>query len=230
MARIRWRSVLAELRCLRENPEDIEAGAHLFLALGGKDDERDLSRLRASEPGRRLLSERPDLLRALTDRDRLRALPDGALGREYVRFAEREQIFPEALDTMMIRVEGIAGDEDAAYLRRRERCLHDLLHVLTGYGRDPGGEIALLAFSAVQNRTRAIDWLSLLGCFKALVRGRTEVLRLRRHGRRRAREAPWMLEQPWESLLERPIDDVRRELHLWPVPRYEPIDVAALAA
>lgn len=69
------------------------------------------------------------------------------------------------------------------------------------------GDVALLAFSAGQDATRALDWLSLLGCMKALVRGRSEVLRLRRHGRRRAREAPWMLEQPWESLLEQPTSE-----------------------
>jgi ubiquinone biosynthesis protein COQ4 len=230
MAKIHWRAVGAELGRLRENPEDIEAGARLFLALGGMDDERDVARLRSSERGRQLLSERPDLLAALTDRERLRALPDGTLGREYLRFAEREQIFPEGIDQMMTKVQGVPPDRDAAYLRSRGRSLHDLLHVLTGYGRDPAGEIALLAFSAVQNETGALDWLSLLGCFKALLRGRIEILRLRRHGRRRAREAPWMLEQPWESLLERPIDEVRRELRLWPVPRYEPIDIADLAA
>ena len=132
MAKLQWRAVGAELRKLRENPADIEAGARLFLALGGKDDARALSRLRNSERGRRLLSERPDLLGALTDRERLRALPDGTLGREYLRFAEREQIFPEGLEEMMTRVQGVPEDGDVAYLRTRERSLHDLLHVLTG--------------------------------------------------------------------------------------------------
>jgi ubiquinone biosynthesis protein COQ4 len=230
MAKIHWRAAIAELRRLRENPEDIEAGARLFLALGGKDDERGLARLRSSERGRRLLSERPDLLGALTDREHLRALPDGTLGREYLRFAEREQIFAKDLEEMMTKVEGLPEDREAAYLRARGVGLHDLLHVVTGYGRDPAGEIALLAFSAVQDGIRALDWLSLLGCFKALVRGRTEILRLRRHGRRRAREAPWVLDQPWESFLERPIDEVRRELRLWPVPQYEPIDITDIAA
>jgi ubiquinone biosynthesis protein COQ4 len=230
MAKIQWRAISAELRRLRGNPEDIEAGARLFIALGGKDDERALTRLRSSESGRRLLAERFDLLGALSDRECLRALPDGTLGREYLRFAEREQIFPQGIDEMMTRVQGVPEDRDIAYIRSRERSLHDLLHVLTGYGRDPAGEIALLAFTAVQDGNRAIDWLSLLGCFKALVRGRTEILRLRRHGRRRAREAPWMVEQPWEDLLTRPIDDVRRVLRLWPVPEYESVDIAEFAA
>jgi ubiquinone biosynthesis protein COQ4 len=230
MAKIHWRAAGAELRRLRENPEDIEAGARLFLALGGMDDDRAVARLRSSERGQRLLAERPDLLAALTDRERLRALPEGTLGREYLRFAEREQIFPEGIDEMMTKVQAEICDPDVTYVRARGRSLHDLLHVLTGYGRDPAGEIALLAFSAVQAGARSLDWLSLLGCFKALVRGRTEILRLRRHGRRRAREAPWMLEQPWESLLDRPIDEVRRQLRLWPVPQYEPIPIEDLAA
>src|SRR5262245_43705756 len=145
MAKIHWRAAGAELRRLRENPEDIEAGARLFLALGGMDDERAVVRLRSSERGRRLLAERPDLLDALSDRDRLRALPEGTLGREYLRFAEREQIFPEGLDEMMTKVQNAPPNPDIAYVRSRGRSLHDLLHVLTGYGRDPAGEIALLA-------------------------------------------------------------------------------------
>jgi ubiquinone biosynthesis protein COQ4 len=230
MARIQWRAVSAELRRLRENPEDIDAGARLFIALGGMDDTRMVERMRSSENGRRLLAERSDLLRALSDRERLRALPDGTLGREYLRFAEREQIFPAGIEEVMTRVQGAAADADVAYVRTRERSLHDLLHVLTGYGRDPAGEIALLAFTAAQDGNRAIDWLSLLGCWKALVRGRIEILRLRRHGRRRGRQAPWMVEQPWEALLERPIDDVRRQLGLWPVPQYERVDISEFAA
>jgi ubiquinone biosynthesis protein Coq4 len=39
-----------------------------------------------------------------------------------------------------------------------------------------------------------------------------------------------MVEQPWEALLERPIDDVRRQLGLWPVPQYERVDISEFAA
>src|SRR5262245_7025913 len=73
MARIHWRAISAELRRLRENPEDVEAGARLFVAFGGEDDARAVARLRSSESGRRLLAERSDLLGALSDRERLRA-------------------------------------------------------------------------------------------------------------------------------------------------------------
>jgi ubiquinone biosynthesis protein COQ4 len=220
---IDWRAARIELLNLRDDPENTEAGARLFRALGGESNEGwILARMRRSESGRRLLRERPDLLGVLANRGRLRALPDGSLGREYARFAEREQIFPEDLRAMMVRVEGGAGDGEVAFVRTRGTALHDLLHVLTGYGRDAAGEIALLAFTAAQERNRTLNWLSLLGCAKALVRGRLDVVRLRRAARRRARRSAWMLEQDWAALVERPIDEVRRELGLWPVPEYRP--------
>lgn len=224
MAGIDWRAARVELKRLREEPEDTEAGARLFRAFGGEPgDDRVLARMRETAEGRHILSARPDLLRALSDRARLRSLADGTLGREYVRFAEREQIFPEGLQEIMARVEGEHADDEVAFVHARGRALHDLLHVITGYGRDPAGEVALLAFTAVQNGSRALDWLSLLGCWKTLVRGRPVAWRLRRSGRRRARRSAWMFDRDWEALLERPIDDVRRELGLWPVPVYEPV-------
>ena len=97
--------------------------------------------------------------------------------------------------------------------------MHDLWHVVTGYGTDLIGELALIAFTNVQLPSRAFRMLVTLGRFfnefklpgtRALV-GDAE---------RRAREAVWLPAQDWEALLERPLDEIRETLRVGPPPSY----------
>ena len=53
-----------------------------------------------------------------------------------------------------------------AWFFRRVRDLHDLWHVLTGYGRDPLGEVCLLAFTYAQTRLTGLGAIAFLGTFR----------------------------------------------------------------
>lgn len=228
---IDWRAARREMRALRENPNDIEAGARLGSALSGEGSARKtLDRMRRSEVGRRILATERPLLPVLMERDRLRALPDGVVGREYVRFADREQIYPEYLQEIVEQAGMSPVEREEAFIHGWGRDLHDVLHLVTGYGRDPVGEIALLAFSGAQGGNRAPMLLSLLGCFKAARIGRFDVLGVWWQALRRARRARFLLAEDWEAMLEQPLDQVRKELGLWPMPIYEPLAIEQLAA
>jgi hypothetical protein len=72
--------------------------------------------------------------------------------------------------------------------------------------------------------------LSLLGCIKAARIGRLDVLGVWWQALRRARRARFLLAQDWEALLERPLEEVRNELGLLPLPTYEPLEIEQLAA
>jgi len=105
------------------------------------------------ETGRRILREGRSLLPVLLDRDRLRSLPGGSLGGEYVRFVEENEVdvvgFAEASLRHMAR-EDYATDEAWA-LANRMRDVHDLVHVVSGYGTDLLGEMCTLAFGIRQD-------------------------------------------------------------------------------
>lgn len=81
------------------------------------------------------------------DLDALESLPEGSLGQIYARQLKDQGLTPESLlDPNPIR-------SDTDYITHRLRETHDIVHVLTGFGTDPVGEIGLQAFNLAQNRS-----------------------------------------------------------------------------
>jgi len=186
--------------------------------------------MQASQTGRRLLSERQDVLAMLCDRDRLRQLPDGTLGREYCRFAETRALYPEDLAAAVREARSESGGlvpeatAEVAYLHDRYRDLHDLWHVAIGYGTDMAGEWGILAFQTRQVGYRTMKFLAFFGCMRVALAGRLDLIRVWLDGRRRARQAAFLMAQDWEQLLLMPLETVRAQLGLGSPPLYKPFD------
>ncbi|NWQ84309.1 COQ4 protein, partial [Columbina picui] len=79
--------------------------------------------------------ERPRIRLSTLDLTRLRGLPDGTLGREYVRFLEDNKVSP---DTRM--PPKFVDDEELAYVIQRYREVHDMMHTLLGMPTNMLGE------------------------------------------------------------------------------------------
>ncbi len=221
-----WRA----LRALLSGQGDPATGARLSLALGMRRWYRVLrDKVQAYPGGSELLASRPDMGVLLNDWDALRQLPEGSVGREYLRWAEHEQLTVQGLEEAVAPVFARMPTEELEYVRNRSRDLHDLFHVLTGYGRDSGGETALLVFTAIQHGNKSLRFLSWLGLMHAIARRRFDIVRLRYRAKRRAREAELLVAQPWHQLLDQPIDSVRSELGLSLPPSYQPFDAHASA-
>src|ERR1700720_3035992 len=60
--------------------------------------------------------------------------------------------------------------DDVTWFRERNREMHDLLHVVAGYGRDPLGEACVLAFTFAQNGSRGAAVIALVGAWRNLRR------------------------------------------------------------
>jgi ubiquinone biosynthesis protein COQ4 len=218
--RRRLAAVRAASTALLSDPSDTKQVFHILEALSFGTPARTLRRLRRSNAGTRLLDQRPSLLDALRDRQSLRTLPDGSLGREYLRFVEAEGIECEELVAASQVASGPSStpSQDELYLQERMRDSHDLWHVVTGYGGDLLGEAALLAFTFSQTRHPGIGLLVLLGLLfgpPGLERKKFQLLGLWRGARAR-----WLPEQPWEHLLTQPLDDVRQRLRIAAVSDY----------
>ena len=67
---------------------------------------------------------------------------------------------------------------------------------------------------------RILAWV---GQIKFIVRGRFDLFKLRQQAAERALRAPLLILQDWEKLIQLPIDDVRRQLGLYPAPQYQPL-------
>ena len=230
---VRPLEALRAMRTLINDPEDTSQVFRVIRALSGRSFERLFARAMADPVGRRILDERRSLLPVLSDRERLRSLPEGTLGREYARFMDAERITADGLEEASAFDKVDFYDDRARCLSDRLRDMHDLWHVVSGYGRDLLGEEALLAFTYAQIRNRGVGFIVLVGCLKISSEGHREVFGVTRQAYRRGRRAAFLAAADWEALLELPLQDVRRQLRIDEPPRYEPLwmeDAAAAAA
>lgn len=219
---------LRALGALSKDPDDLPQVFTIIDNLPGRAPQRMLARMRRTENGRRLLATKPDLGARLTDREALRALPEGTLGRAYLALVEREGITPQGIVDASLA--GGASTEtlsdDMRFLRDRMRDTHDLWHVVSGYGLDLVGEAALLSFSYAQTRNPGVG----LVVFLAVVKGEPKIWRVLREGYRRGMRAEWLPGIAWETLLDRPLDEVRARLRVGARADYEPVTSAELRA
>jgi ubiquinone biosynthesis protein COQ4 len=220
---IRFTEAWQGIRALLKDPDDTSQVFKIIRALSGNAGERQFERFLASEHGEAILAEDRSLVTRLSDRAYLETLPEGSLGRVYAEFTEREQISPDGLVEASESV-----DNDGEFVGRermlfgnRMRDSHDLWHIVTGYGRDLVGEAALLAFTYNQTRNRGIGFIVLVAYLKAGSES-PEPRRMIRDGFRRSkRSGSWLPSADWETLLEQPLDVVRKTLGVVPVEPYE---------
>lgn len=213
---------------LLRDPDDLPQVFTLIDSMSGTAPHRLHYGFTRSETGRRILRERPDISKLLGDRDGLRKLPGGSLGRAYLAFVEREGISAEGIKEASIL--GSVGTDriaDFEYLRTRMRDTHDLWHAATGYHGDVLGELSLLAFGLAQHWNSAIGLIVVAGLIKGFGRSDTSIVW---DGFRRGFRAKWMPAQDWEALLALPVEDVRQRLQLGAPPEYRPIRTKELRA
>src|SRR5262245_46544286 len=95
--KLQWKRAWTALKKLTDDPQRTEEVFEIIRALAGNSFERSYQRFCAHPDGRRLLQERPSLLAVLSDRDGLRALPEGSFGRAYLEFMETAQLDAKGL-------------------------------------------------------------------------------------------------------------------------------------
>jgi ubiquinone biosynthesis protein COQ4 len=224
------RRAFSALAKLIANPDDLPQVFTVIESFSGPAIARNVRRLRGTAAGARLLRERPDISAILRDREALRRLPEGSLGRAYLAFMEAEGITAEGIvaASEQGRRENEKGSKDEIYFEQRMRDTHDLWHAVTGYRGDVLGEVALLGFSVAQTKSPAIALIVLAALFQT--RGSPEARKLIVDGFRRGRRASWMLDLEWEALLALPVEEVRARLGVDAPPVYTPIRSADLRA
>jgi ubiquinone biosynthesis protein COQ4 len=210
---VQWRRAGKALRALTlQQGNVLDATYTVVDALGGMCEERLFLRFVKDPEGRRLLAERPDLPRTLSDHKALAALPEGTFGRAYADVCIRAGINSMALVEAQRNMSRDYARLDPArqWFSDRLTVLHDLWHILSGYATQPRGEAAIVAFSYAQGLNyRPIPIFMALSVIMRVARI-GELWRAYRRGRRTAS----LTLQRYEELLPLPLDVVREQLHL----------------
>ncbi|KAL6096847.1 coq4 [Pungitius sinensis] len=102
-------------------------------------------KMRNDPEGLTILTERPRIRLSTLDLKEMASLPDGSLGREYLRFLEDNLVTPDSRADVKF-----VDDEELAYVMQRYREVHDLLHTLLGMPTNMLGEVAVKWFEAAQ--------------------------------------------------------------------------------
>jgi ubiquinone biosynthesis protein COQ4 len=191
----------------------------IFRAMRGRSGIRSFQRFRASPAGQAILKDRRDLYPVLTDREALRQLPQGSLGHTYLDFMEAENLSAQELVQASQVWENDPVPPDVELYRARMRELHDVTHTVTGYGRDPLGELCLLAFMYRQQGNLGMLMVVMMAWRQLPKRARAAVREAWRNGRK----ASWLPGQDWEDLLARPLEEIRRRLSIAAPAAYQAI-------
>jgi ubiquinone biosynthesis protein COQ4 len=213
-----WRA----LKKLIADPDRTDQVFVIIDSLSGNSGEKQFSRFASTPVGRQVLAEERDLIAVLSDREALGQLPEGSVGRRYADFMNAEQISADGL--VEASEQGGRGPNEDPHRSRfgvRLRDSHDLWHVVTGYNRDLVGEASLLSFTFAQTRNPGIGAIVAMAFLKAgdLPGAR----RMIRQAYKRGRRAAWLPGADWETLLARPLDEVREELDLLDLPVYDEV-------
>ena len=208
--RLRPLTAIRAVQALFANGEDTRQIFVILRALRGRSGVRAFQRFKADPTGQQILRERRALLATLEDRKALAALPAGSMGRAYFEFMESENLSANGLVQASQDWDNDPVPPDASLFRNRMRDAHDLTHILTGYGRDPLGELCLLAFMFRHSKNLGQALIVAMAWSRLPPAARAAVKQAWRNGK----TSQWFMTLDYEALLPRPLDDVRRELRI----------------
>jgi ubiquinone biosynthesis protein COQ4 len=224
--RIRPMDAMRALRALaRSGGADYQQAAAFMSATEGRSGQRAFARFAASASGARLLRERPALRSVLGgDRAMLAALPAGTLGRAYHEFMSAYGSSAEGMAELGQVGQQRPMSEDERWFTERMNTLHDVRHVLAGYGQEPLGELCLLAFRFAQSRHPGMAFFAVAwGLRTARAQWGQPIVSAVMEGYRRGRAAVWLDDLAWEDLMGEPLAALRSRLRLSPPSVYDRI-------
>ncbi len=150
----------------------------------------------------------------------LATLPQGTLGRELHDLMVANGLMPDFFPPFEPR-------DELEYLSLRSQQTHDYWHVVTGYGNDEIGEVTILGFylgnflehhGSVGESMMVLPLLLIGTAFVRYALHHRNTLRPLLEGFhagwQRGRKAPPLLPIKWETMWERPVIELRRELGL----------------
>ena len=193
------------------NPKRDDAIAVLGETTGSVALERMRNRMRLSAHGRAILRDRPIISENTVNLEDLKknAKP-GSLGHGYVRFMDSHGFSPDERKAVHY-----VDDEELAYVMRRYREVHDFWHVLLGLDVTVRGELALKWFELVQTELPMNALSALVGPLSLSFGDAAKLWSVDVPWALRAgRESEFLMNVPFETLLEEDLGDLRERLRI----------------
>ena len=217
--KIRPLAALVGVTKLIGNKEDTRQVFDIVYALAGRSYKRVFEQFSGTPHGRRVVTGETSTVERLCDKEWLRSLPEGSVGRAYLKFMESENLTPDGI-TSAAEEAGVDYNCETQFEEYRRGMLHfevvhDVWHVLTGYGRDTLGELSVLGVTYAQNGNNGLRLIIEVGSLAAkLEQPRYAIRRAVREGIERGRQAKSLILEDIETLMPEQLTDARARLNL----------------
>lgn len=209
---------------LFKDKEDTSQVFEIMRALSGNSLPKSYLRLISTPQGGAIAFNRQEIANVLSDRAYLERLPAGSVGRAYLDFITRENISAQGLieESRKNADDGIDAQHPYAWYGRRMRDVHDLWHVLTGYGRDAIGEACIVAFSYPQTTSLGFGFIAVGGALKlrSALPGQP-IFSAVWQAYQTGRSAKWLPAEDYLKLLAEPLEAARARLNIKRPTHYE---------
>lgn len=210
---------LTAFRHFRELLKDKENTAEVFKiyeALPSSDFIPRVRELTLSKQGEALRESEPYLPTLLDDHEALRRYPKGSVAQAYCDFMESEGLTAAGLVEEFEKADQPVYDDLVQWFGYRQRDTHDLMHVLTGYGRDALGEQCVLLFTHGQSPSQGHLLLGYAGSLhlKQLVKSKAPVMKATRQAHRTGKACPSLVGMSIRDLLAMDLEAARAEFHI----------------
>jgi ubiquinone biosynthesis protein COQ4 len=212
-------------RKLIRNKEDTAQVFEIMRALSGRSIGRGYNRMLKSLEGGRQAFLREELAHKLDDPVWLSQFGPGSVGAAYREFREARGFTAEGLADEARKVAPLVdAPHPVVWYSRRIRDVHDVWHVLTGYGTDALGEACVVSFSYAQTRNLGFAFIG-WGAAREIQREAPSVPARRAvwQAYRNGRAARWLPGLDYEALFEQPLEAVRERLNIRPASVYKAV-------
>lgn len=218
-----WRTAFTAIRKLFADPADTVQVFRVMHALNQGTSARNYRRLLETPEGARIAYRHVELMGKLTDPQWLLQFAPGTVGAAYRAFLNRTGFSANGLADVSKQVAPREDEHPYAWLSRRERDIHDILHTLTGYRADePLGELGLVAYTYAQNTGLGWAFIAAMGTLRSFMdpNGRF-VRRAVIEGYRHGKQAAWIHNEDIEKLFAEPLDAARARMKIAQPVAYE---------
>lgn len=225
--RVRPLKALAAFRKLIRNKEDTAQVFEIMRALSGRSIKRGYDRMLSSVEGGRQAFLRDELAHRLDDPAWLERFEPGTVGAAYRAFRQARGFTADGLVDAERQVVPFAdAPHPLTWYSRRLRDVHDIWHVLTGYGTDALGEACVVSFSYGQTRNLGFAFIG-WGAAREIQREARSVPARKAafQAWRNGRAARWLPGLDYEALLAEPLDQARERLNIRPATIYSTVPV-----
>lgn len=204
-------------RELLKDKEDTSHVFRIFEALPHKSFPVRVRNLVLSEHGEQLRADEPYLPPILDDHETLRKLPKGSVAHAYCDFMESEGLSAAGLVAEADKLGRKKYDDLTAWYGYRSRDTHDLMHVLTGYGRDALGEQCVLLFTYGQQPSHGhllIGYAGALNIKRNVKGSKAPVFRAVRQAQKTGTACPSLVAMSIRDLLAMDLQEARAKLSI----------------